>query len=175
MIGRPQPAEAAAYYSHYIDQVPGDDPLAAIESQLEELPALFAGVSEEKSLHRYAPGKWSIRELLNHITDTERAFAFRALWFARGFAAPLPGYDQDIAVAGAHADAIAWSDHVEEFRRVRLATISMFRNMPADAWTRTGIASDNPFTVRSVAFIIAGHVTHHIAILRERYLREPGV
>ena len=138
--------------------------------QLDESLALFAGISRETSMHRYAPDKWSIRQVLNHITDTERAFAFRALWFARGFDAPLPGYDQNIAAEGAAADNIAWPDHVEEFRRVRLSTISLFRNMPPDAWLRTGIASDNPFTVRAMAFIIAGHVAHHLAILRERYL-----
>jgi hypothetical protein len=170
MLGRPQPTEAAPYYFTYIDQVAGDDPLAAIEKQLEETLPLLAGVSEERSLHRYAPGKWSIRELLNHITDTERAFAFRALWFARGFAAPLPGYDQHVGVAGAAADNVAWSSHVEEFQRVRLSTISLFRNMPAEAWTRSGTADGNPFTVRAAAFIMAGHVTHHLAILRERYL-----
>ena len=108
--------------------------------------------------------------MLNHITDTERAFAFRALWFARGFQAPLPSYDQNIAAAGAEADNVSWSAHVEEFRRVRLSTISLFRNLPAEAWTRSGIASDNPFTVRALAYIIAGHVAHHVAVLRERYL-----
>jgi DinB superfamily len=170
MIGRPQPAESAVYYSTYIEKVRGDDVLAVIESQLGETTTFLEGISEENSLHRYAPGKWSMRELLNHVTDTERAFAFRALWFARGFTAPLPGYDQDVAAAGARADAIAWSAHVEEFRRVRLATISMFRNMPEEAWMRTGIASDNPFSVRALAYIIAGHVAHHTGILRERYL-----
>jgi hypothetical protein len=137
---------------------------------LEESRALLAGISEETSLHRYAPDKWSIRELLNHITDTERAFAFRALWFARGFTSPLPGYDQNIAAAGAAADNIAWAAHVEEFERVRLSTISLFRNMPAEGWKRSGIASDNPVSVRALAFIIAGHVAHHLTILRERYL-----
>src|SRR5881396_1610634 len=147
MISRPQTAEAAPYYFNYIDQVTGDDPLGALENQLEE--ALFSAISEEKSLHRYAPDKWSIRQVLNHVTDTERAFAFRALWFARGFQSPLPDYDQNIAAAGADADQTAWSDHVEEFRRVRLASISLFRNMPAEAWLRTGIASNNRFTVRA--------------------------
>lgn len=170
MIGRPQETEAAHYYFTYINQVPGDDALAAVESQLDESLALFAGISEETSLHRYAPDKWSIRQVLNHITDTERALAFRALWFARGFTTPLPSYDQDIAAAGAAADNIAWSAHVEEFRGVRLSTIALFRNLPAEAWMRTGIASDNPFTVRALAFIVAGHVAHHLAVLRERYL-----
>src|SRR2546430_14032578 len=153
---RPQPTEAASYYFTYINQVTSDDPVSAIEHQLEESQALFAKISEEKSLHRYAPDKWSIRQVLNHVTDTERAFAFRALWFARGFDTPLPSYDQNIAATGAEADAIPWSSHVEEFKRTRLATISLFQNFPAEAWMRTGSASDNPFTVRALAFIIAG-------------------
>ncbi|HEX3748179.1 MAG TPA: DinB family protein [Bryobacteraceae bacterium] len=170
MTGRPQEGDAAPYYFPYIDQVPGDDVLAAIESQLDEVLAVFAGISEDVSLCRYAPDKWSIRQMLNHVTDTERAFAFRALWFARGFPTPMPGYDQNIAVAGAQADNVAWSAHVEEFRQVRLSTVSLFRNMPAEGWTRGGIASDKHVTVRALAFIIAGHVTHHVAILRNRYL-----
>lgn len=170
MIGRPQTTEAAPYYFNYINQVAGDDPLRVVESQLEESVAFFSGISEEKSLHRYAPGKWSIRQLLSHVTDTERAFAFRALWFARGFETALPSFDQDIAAAGAEADKISWAAHIEDFRRVRLATISLFRNLPEEAWARTGIASDNRFSVRALAWITAGHLTHHVAILRQRYL-----
>jgi len=170
MRGRPESTEAAPYYFTYIDQVTGEDPTGALECQLEEALALFGGVSEEKSLKRYAPDKWSIRQVLNHITDTERTFAFRALWIARGFDAPLPSYDQNVAASGARADALAWKDHVEEFQRVRLATISLFRNMPSEAWLRSGIASDNRFTVRALAYITAGHLTHHVRILRERYL-----
>lgn len=170
MIGRPSSTEAAPYYFTYINQVVGEDPLSTIEKQLEDSLVFFSTISEEKSKHRYAPEKWSIREVLNHLTDTERAFAFRALWFARGFADPLPSYDQEIAARGAGADAVPWSAHVIEFRRVRLATISLFKNMPAEAWTRTGIASDNRFSVRAMAFITAGHVTHHVRILKERYL-----
>jgi hypothetical protein len=169
MIGRPQPHEAAPYYSLYIDQAPGEDPAALIESQLKDCVYRFAGISEERSLYRYGPGKWSIRQVLNHITDTERAFAFRALWFARGFTSPLPGYDQEIAATGAEADRVSWAAHVDEFRAVRQSTISMFRNMPAEAWDRSGIASEKPFTVRALAFIIPGHVEHHLRILGERY------
>ena len=169
MHSRPQRAEAAPYYFTYIDQVAGDDVRAVIARQLDEATALFAAISEEGSRHRYAPDKWSIRQVLNHITDTERAFAFRALWFARGFAPPLPSYEQDVAAAGAEADAVSWAAHVEEFRRVRLATIPLFANMPAAAWSRSGVASDNIFTVRAMAYIIAGHVEHHLRILRERY------
>ena len=88
----------------------------------------------------YAPDKWSIRQVLNHVTDTERAFAFRALSFARGLESPLPSYDQNIAASGAEADQVSWAAHVEEFRRVRLSTISLFRNMPSQAWARSGIA-----------------------------------
>ncbi len=167
---RPQPTEAASYYFTYINQVTSDDPVSAIEHQLEESQAVFAKISEEKSLHRYAPDKWSIRQVLNHVTDTERAFAFRALWFARGFDTPLPSYDQNIAATGAEADRTSWAAHVDEFRSVRLSTISLFKNMPSQAWTRSGIASGNPFTVRALAYIIPGHFAHHVALLRERYL-----
>src|SRR5229473_1064164 len=170
MIGRPQEVEAAPYYFTYINQVMGDDVVGIIESQLEESLAFFSGISEEKSLYRYAPEKWSIRQALNHVTDTERAFAFRALWFARGFDTPLPSYDQNIAATGAEADRTSWAAHVDEFRSVRLSTISLFKNMPSQAWTRSGIASGNPFTVRALAYIIPGHFAHHVALLRERYL-----
>lgn len=169
MKGRPQPDEAAQYYFTYIDKAIGDNPLRIIETQFDKVQPFLARISEEKSKHRYAPDKWSIRQVLNHITDTERAFVFRALWFARGFDTPLPSYDQTIASAAAEADAIQWSAHVEEFKRVRLSTISFFRNLPANAWMRKGIASDNPFTVRALGFIIPGHVAHHLKILEEKY------
>ncbi|HWA96388.1 MAG TPA: DinB family protein [Terracidiphilus sp.] len=170
MTGRPQSTEADAYYFTYIDKVEGDDPLSIIESQLSEFQPVLASISEDRSLHRYAPGKWSIRQVLNHISDTERAFAFRALWFARGFSDPLPGYDPDIAATGAQADLTSWSMHVEEFRRVRLATLSLFLSLPPHAWTSTGVASGKTFTVRAIAFIIAGHVEHHMRLLHEKYL-----
>lgn len=170
MSRRPEPGEVAPYYFTYINQVEGDDPFAAMTSQVDEVMPLLSGISEGKSLHRYASGKWSIRQVLNHVSDTERAFAFRALWFARGFDTPLPSYDQEIAAAGAAADAISWAAHVEEFQRVRLASISLFQNLPPDAWMRSGTASGNPFTVRSLAFLIPGHVTHHLRIVKEKYL-----
>jgi hypothetical protein len=170
VIGRPHGTEAAPYYFTYIDQVPGDDLLGTLERQLDGCLALFSEISEEKSLHRYAPEKWNIREVLNPITDTERVTAFRALWFARGFESPLPSYDQHVAVSGAQARQISWAAHVEEFRRVRLATISLFRNMPVEGWEKSGIASDNHSTVRALAYIIAGHCQHHVALLHQRYL-----
>ena len=114
--------------------------------------------------------KWTVRELLNHINDTERLFVARAFWFARGFDSPLPSFDQLVAATAAEADARAWSTHVEEFTTIRAATLTFFENLPADAWMRRGIASDNPFTVRALAYLAAGHVIHHAAILRSRYL-----
>jgi len=171
MLGRPEKNEAGAYYFTYIDRISGTDVVGTIENQLDASVAFFSEISEAKSLYQYAPDKWSIRQVLNHVTDTERAFAFRTLWFARGFDSPLPSYDQEVAALGAESDRIPWADHIEEFRRVRLATISLFGNMPAEAWMRTGIASDNRFTVRAMAFITAGHLAHHLAVLKERYLK----
>jgi DinB family protein len=170
MMGRPKEDEAAPYYFTYIGQVTGEDVLNALERQSEECKLLFSEISEARSQHRYALDKWSIRQVLNHITDTERAFAFRALWFARGFETPLPRYDQNVAACGARADEVPWAGHVDEFESVRRATISLFRNMPDESWMRKGIASDKPFTVRALAYIVAGHAAHHLRILRERYL-----
>ncbi len=171
MIGRPDSNEAAPYYFRYIDRVADGDVIESLEAQRRSALQLFSTISEEKSLDRYAPGKWSIRALLNHVTDTERVFLYRALWFGRGFESPLPSYEQEIAAAAAHADDVSWASHVEEFEAVRLASIAFFRNLPAEAWLRRGIASDNPVTVRALAWIAAGHAEHHLAILRERYLR----
>jgi len=138
--------------------------------QLEEAIDFLSEISEEQSLHRYAPEKWSMRELLGHVNDTERVFMFRALWFARGFQDPLPSFDQDIGFQAAGSDKVSWASHVDEFRAVRSSTLAFFRNLPSDAWLRSGIASDNSVTVRALAYITAGHVSHHLAILRERYL-----
>jgi|SRR6185436_17383275 len=170
MRGFPQPDEAAPYYFTYIDRVQSDDVLGVLASQLDETLALLQGIGEEKSLHRYAPDKWSWREVVNHLNDTERMFVFRALWFARGFDIPLPSFDEKVCAAAAPADEISWARHVEEFRVIRLSTLAFFRNLPAAAWMRSGIASDKPFTVRALAYIAAGHVAHHVGILRERYL-----
>lgn len=170
-MGFPEPAEAAPYYFTYIDRVDRNegDIVGFLESQLSETLDLLSGISEEKSLHRYAPEKWSFREVLNHMNDCERLFTFRALWFARGFDTPLPSFDQEIAAATAQADQVSWARHVEEFRALRLATLTFFRNLPAEAWTRSGTASGFTFTVNALAYIMAGHVAHHVAILRERY------
>ena len=170
MLGRPQPNEAASYYSTYIDRVPGDDIVDVLATQLDETLAFLSEISEEQSLHRYAPDKWSMRELLGHVNDAERVFMFRAVWFARGFPDPLPSYDQEIAVAAAESDKVSWANHVDEFRAIRSASLAFFRNLPDEAWLSSGIASDNSVTVRAIAYIVAGHLSHHLAILRERYL-----
>ena len=170
MIGLPERGEAAPYYFRYIDRIKSDDIVGVLQTQLEETSALLRGISEEKSLHRYAPEKWSIRQVINHVNDTERVFVSRALWFARCFDSPLPSYDQNVSAAAARADEVSWAGHVEEFRGIRLATVAFFRHLPAEAWSRSGIGSGNPFTVRALAYITAGHVAHHAAILRERYL-----
>lgn len=168
--GMPQRSEAAPYYFTYIDKVGRDDVISVLEKQLGELPGWLLGIPEEKSLYRYAPDKWSIREVLSHVNDGERVFAGRAMWFARNFDSPLPSFDQNICIAAAEADRVPWRDHVEEFRTIRAATLTFFRNLPEAAWDRKGIASDNPFTVRALAYVIAGHVIHHMNVLRERYL-----
>lgn len=170
MTGRPTEAEAAEYCWRYINQVAGEDAVAALEGQLTEALALFAGIDEERSLTRYAEGKWSIRETLNHISDTERIFSFRALWFGRGLGKELPGFNQEVAVTAAAADRLAWAAHVEEFRRMREATIALFRSLPEEAWSRSGVANGNVSSVRALAFMAAGHGEHHLRILRERYL-----
>ena len=168
----PDRTEAAEYFFTYIDQVAGTDICRILDDQQSETLALLQGISEDQSLSRYASGKWSMRQVISHMNDTERAFVFRALWFARGFDSPLPSFDQEIAIAGADADARSWSSHVEEFRAVRSATLAFFNNISPDSSARRGVAGGNPFTVRALAFISAGHVTHHLRVLRERYLQK---
>lgn len=167
---RPAATEAAPYYFNYIDRVEGDDIIAVLQSQLDETLKFLSTVSEEKSRHRYAPDKWSLRELLNHVNDTERLFVFRALWFARGFEEPLPSFDQEIAVKNADANAVSWNDMVDEFQSLRHSSLSFFRSLPEVAWSRSGVASGNPFTVRALAFITAGHVAHHLDVMTRLYL-----
>jgi hypothetical protein len=167
----PDRTEAAEYYFRYIEQAPrGGDIRQVLEVQLTETMSVLKDISDEKSVHRYARDKWSIREVVSHLSDTERLFTFRAMWFARGFDSELPSFDQDVAIVGARADARPWKDIVEEFGAVRGATIPFFASVPDDAWDRRGIASGYSFSVRALAFIATGHVAHHLNILRERYL-----
>lgn len=167
---RPQNTEAASYYFKYIDLITSDDIVGVIQSQMGEMLQLLEGISDEKSLSSYEPGKWTIREVLNHVNDGERVFLSRAFWFARGFQDALPSFEQDLAVQAAQANQTPWSELVDEFRNVRLSSISFFKNLPADAWNLTGVASDASVSVNAIAYIIAGHVAHHTNVLRERYL-----
>ena len=167
---QPQANEAASYYFRYIDLANSDDIVSFLDDQFKETMPFLQGISEEHSTHRYAPDKWSIRELLSHVNDGERIFLGRALWFARGFSDPLPSFEQEIAVANAKANDTSWANLVEEFRTVRLGTLSFFRNLPGEAWSRSGVASDNPVSVNAIAYIIGGHVAHHVNVLKERYL-----
>jgi hypothetical protein len=167
---QPQADEAASYYFRYIDLARTDDIISYLDQQMNETLPFLKNISEEKSTHRYAPDKWSIRELWNHVNDGERIFLGRALWFARGFTDPLPSFDQEIAVAGAKANDTSWANLVEEFRVVRLGTLTFLRNLPDEAWSRTGVASDSPVSVNALIYIIGGHLAHHVNVLKERYL-----
>jgi hypothetical protein len=169
---RPTRDEAGDYYFTYIDQVAGDDVLAFFARQDAELAALLGGISEERSLHRYAADKWSIRESWSHVVDAERLFSFRALWFARGLEPALPSYDQDVAAKNAAADGRSWASHVEEFAAVRKASRTFFESLEPAAWDVRGVASEMTFSVRALAWNVAGHAEHHARILRERYLAE---
>jgi hypothetical protein len=166
----PDRTEAADYYFTYIDKVGSGDIRDILDAQLPETLDLLQSISDEQSLRRYAAEKWSIRQVVSHVNDAERLFVFRALWFARGFDSSLPSFDQNTAVSAAGADERSWHSHVEEFRAVRSSTLAFFRNLPAEAWTRRGVASGHPFSVRALAYITAGHVVHHATILRQRYL-----
>ena len=169
MMTRPNTTEVAPYYFTYIDQVPDGDILGLLEAQGPDTVTMLRRLTDAQSSYRYAPGKWSIREVVGHLSDTERLFVFRAFWFARGFDSPLPSFEQDVAIASARADDRAWQDLVDEFQAVRASTVPFFRSLTAEAWTRRGIASDNPFSVRALAYLTVGHVTHHVKILQERY------
>ena len=170
MRGRPQESEAASFFWKYLDKVEGDDPIATLERQLPEAVALFDGISEERSTFRYAPEKWSIRQTVSHVNDMERVFAYRALWFGRGFTGALDGFDENAGEASAHADRVSWAAHVEAFKLARMATICLFRNMPEEGWLQAGFANGNLISVRALSYLCAGHVEHHLAILRERYM-----
>ena len=167
---RPDRSEAGEYFFRYIDLVPEGDIRALLSAQRDEALAFFGGIPEERTGTPYAPGKWTLREVLAHVNDTERLFAFRAFWFARGLGEPLPNFDQDVAAAHTPADARSWQSHLDEFRVVRGASIALFDNLPAEAWSRAGIAAGNPFSVRALAYATVGHLQHHIVLTNERYL-----
>src|SRR5262245_10187520 len=167
---RPQASEYGAYYETYIRLVPEEDVLAALAQQNEVTLATLREVSEQASLQRYAPGKWSLRELVGHLTDAERIFSYRGLRFARNDRTELPGFDQDPYVAAAGFDRIPWPELLEQFRLGRQANILLFRGLAEEAWMRSGVASQKEMSVRAVAYTIVGHERHHLKVVRERYL-----
>jgi DinB superfamily len=168
---RPARDEAAEYYFKYIDLVPAADVCAILEQQLDTALTFLRAIPPNRAQHRYAPDKWSVNGVVAHVNDCERLFAFRAFWFARGFDSALPSFDQHTAAGHDGADDRPLSTHIAEFESVRRASLALFSHLPLEAWSRRGIASDNPFTVRALAFIAAGHVIHHSNILRELYLQ----
>ncbi|MDX6695140.1 MAG: hypothetical protein QOF02_2743 [Blastocatellia bacterium] len=167
---RPATGEYNPYYDKYISLVPDEDVLAVLRSQLESTLATLGGIDDEQANTGYAPGKWSIKELVGHVIDGERVFAYRALRFARGDQTPLNGFEQDDFVVGGNFNALRLSDLAEEFEHVRKATLSLFGHLSEEAWQRSGVASDSLVSVRALAYIMAGHEAHHMRILRERYL-----
>lgn len=169
--GRPERDESIEYYDKYIDLVPEGDIREILERQRDEALAFLRSIPPERASHRYAPEKWTVMDVVAHVNDAERLFTMRAFWFARGMETELPSFEQEIAVATAKAGERPWSSHVEEFASVRASTITLFRYLPSEAWSRRGVASGYPFSVRALAYIGAGHVLHHTAILRERYLQ----
>lgn len=167
---RPEASEFADYYAPYIATV-GDGPiLESLQGQRRELASLLASVPPEKEGFRYAPGKWTVREVVGHVVDGERMFSARALAFARGDAGPLPSFDENLYAAESGADDRTLADLAAELDAVRHATLLLFGGLPSHAWSRGGVASGNDFTVRSLAWIICGHANHHMAILEDRYL-----
>jgi hypothetical protein len=170
-MNAPPPSEYNPSFAGYVAKVQTvTDPIGQLSSQLDQILALLQPLDGQRWLHRYAPGKWSVLELLGHITDTERIFAYRALRIARADATPLPGFEQDPYVEAAEADHCAPALLLSEFEHVRRATVLLCRNFPPSAWTRIGTASNGPMSTRAMAYIILGHAQHHLDILRERYL-----
>lgn len=170
MQTRPGPDEYADFYAGYIEHVPDGDILAILQDQRRSIPTFLRGLSPEQADHRYAPGKWSVKEAIGHMTDTERVMGYRALRIARGDRTPLPGYDQDDYVETAGFADRALPALVAEFERVREATSSLFRGLGDATWDLRGTANGQEVSVRGLAYIIAGHAAHHMEIIRTRYL-----
>jgi uncharacterized damage-inducible protein DinB len=170
LIAKPAAGEFAPYYSRYIDLVPEGDALGTLAAQIHGTVGALHAISDADSLKRYAAGKWSIREVVGHMIDTERIFAYRALRFARNDRTPLPGFEQDDYIAPARFDSRPWPGLAAEFEAVRQSNLAMFRGFDQEAWMRRGVASGNPMSVRAVAYVIAGHERHHMRVLREKYL-----
>jgi hypothetical protein len=166
---RPAGSEYASFYHGYVERVPEGDVLAIMRASGDELRLATTGIDESRGGHRYADGKWTVREVLGHMIDAERIFAYRALRIARGDATPLPGFDENAYVRTAGADARTVASLVQEQGAVRDASVQLFASFPDEAWMRRGTASGAEISVRALAYILAGHGLHHLRILRERY------
>jgi uncharacterized damage-inducible protein DinB len=173
VIPPPAPDEHAPFYARYVDMVRGADLLEVLARQPERVRALCGRLSEEEAMSRYAPGKWSVKEVVGHMADTERIFSYRLLRVARGDTTPLPQFDENAFVAAADFDRRPLEGVLEELETARASTLALARGVQREAWERRGVASGHPVSARALAYIAAGHVEHHLAILRERYeLRE---
>ncbi len=170
IIARPETNEYAPYYEKYISLVSEGDIVATLNQQIDDTLALLRGLSASQADSRYAPDKWSIKEVVGHLIDTERIFAYRALRFARNDQTPLAGFEQNDYVTQAAFSHCDMKELADEFEHVRRASIHLFRHLSEEAWERRGVASDNGVTVRALAWMIAGHELHHRGIVRERYL-----
>jgi hypothetical protein len=169
-LAPPAPDEYAAFYADYVARVPpGADLLDLLARQREQTLARFAAVTERQGGYRYAPGKWSVKEVLVHLCDAERIMAYRALRIGRGDGTPLPGFDENAYVPLSGADALPLAGLAAEWGDVRRASLSLFLHFPSEAWTRRGTASGLPVSVRALGYIIAGHEHHHLEVLGERY------
>ena len=168
-IPRPAADEAAPFYHGYIAKVPGDNIGEQLVDQLAEVERLFGTLDDTAALARYAPGKWSIKEVLGHLTDTERIFAYRLLRVGRGDATPLPGFDENAYVPAGRFDERPLRDLAAEFRAVRLSSVALANGLPSTSWSKVGQASGEPVSARALVYIMVGHAAHHLGVLRERY------
>jgi hypothetical protein len=167
--GQPLESEYAPYYQGYVSQVSEDEILPVLRSQLDALDVLLGRVTPERETHRYAEGKWSIREIVGHLIDAERVFGYRAFAIARGDRNNMPGFDQNEYILTSPYDRLDLEDLLSEFRLVRLSNIAMLRTLDEESWVRIGTANENQVSVRALAFIMAGHVRHHMGVLRDKY------
>jgi len=169
VVGRPEASEHSPYFGHYISLVTDADILTDLDTQWKETATLLRGLSEKDGAHRYAPDKWSVREVVGHINDTERIFAYRALRIARADKTPLAGFEQDDYVLAGGFEKRTLADLREEFDAIRKSTLFLFRGLEEVAWLRQGTANNNLLSVRALAYMIVGHELHHRRILLEKY------
>jgi hypothetical protein len=174
---RPAAGEFAPFYAGYVDAAhaaAGGDVLGLLQRQVADVRDAFAAFGDARAGHRYAPGKWSVREVAGHMADAERVFAYRAMRAARGDETPLPGFDENAWVAAAGFDGRHLGELVEDFVAVRASSVRLFAALDDAAWARRGTANGSAFTVRAMAYIVAGHAAHHLRVLRERYHQRPA-